>query len=319
MKRVILGVVAAALALGATAHAQTTDQERRELRERLRELQQEMRDVQRRLGNQSFDGRLEPLVLSLSGNRGRLGVVVRTERDPEGEVGAVIEAVTPDGPSDEAGLKAGDVVITVNGEQLAQTARRWQTTGDRLIEIARELEIGDTVRVEYERDGQQHQATIVARRVPGSSYSLVSPDARVGMLEGSRDAVISAERMADRVARVAGELNLRRLGDEPGSFVFSFGSRWADMELTALDEELGSYFGTTEGLLVVRAPRDGMLNLKGGDVILRIGGRVPTSPSHATRILRSYEPGDEIRIEIMRNRQRSTVSSTVREDGGGSF
>ncbi|HET7039081.1 MAG TPA: PDZ domain-containing protein, partial [Gemmatimonadales bacterium] len=91
------------------------------------------------------------------------------------------------------------------------------------------------------------------------------------------------------------------------------GQRWADMELTTIDADLGSYFGTTEGLLVVRAPKDSFLNLKSGDVILRIGGRVPTSPSHAVRILRSYEPGDEVVVQIMRNKQRTEVKGTVPE------
>src|SRR3970040_279613 len=97
------------------------------------------------------------------------------------------------------------------------------------------------------------------------------------------------------------------------------GTRWSDMELTTLDADLGAYFGTTEGLLVVRAPKDSLLSLKSGDVILRIGGRLPTSPSHAVRILRSYEPGDEIRVEIMRNRRRTEVTATVPERERGAF
>jgi S1-C subfamily serine protease len=81
-----------------------------------------------------------------------------------------------------------------------------------------------------------------------------------------------------------------------------------------LDEDLGAYFGTKEGLLVVRAPSDADLNLRSGDVILQIDGRAPTSPSHALRILRSYEGGETVSMQIMRNKSRTTVDFTVPEN-----
>jgi S1-C subfamily serine protease len=100
------------------------------------------------------------------------------------------------------------------------------------------------------------------------------------------------------------------------SMVFSLSDRWLDMELVALNPELGEYFGTSEGLLVIRTPRDGALNLRAGDVILRIGGRTPTSQASAVRMLRSYEEGETVEIEIMRQKRRTTVSGTIpsRED-----
>jgi hypothetical protein len=76
------------------------------------------------------------------------------------------------------------------------------------------------------------------------------------------------------------------------------------MELVELSPGLGRYFGTDSGLLVVRAPSDPALKLEDGDVIRRIGGREPGSVSHAMRILRSYEEGEALELEIMRE-QRS--------------
>jgi serine protease Do len=94
---------------------------------------------------------------------------------------------------------------------------------------------------------------------------------------------------------------------------------WLDMELVTLNEELGSYFGTTQGVLVVRAPEETSLNLRSGDVILDIDGREPSSPSHALRIMRSYEPGETMRIEVMRDKRRQTITATVPERDGGFF
>jgi hypothetical protein len=48
-------------------------------------------------------------------------------------------------------------------------------------------------------------------------------------------------------------------------------------------------------------------------VILSIGGRKPTSPAHAMRILRSYDTGEAVSIEIMRHERRQTLSWTVPE------
>jgi S1-C subfamily serine protease len=97
----------------------------------------------------------------------------------------------------------------------------------------------------------------------------------------------------------------------PGLRASLFTNRWSSIELTTLDAGLGSYFGTTEGVLVVRAPADSLLGLRSGDVIQRIGGRVPTSPSHALRILRSYEPGDRVELDVMRERRAQRLNAVV--------
>src|SRR3982074_3500946 len=45
-------------------------------------------------------------------NRGRIGVIVDTKVNTAGDkVGARVEGVTPGGPAEKAGLKAGDAII----------------------------------------------------------------------------------------------------------------------------------------------------------------------------------------------------------------
>ncbi len=91
------------------------------------------------------------------------------------------------------------------------------------------------------------------------------------------------------------------------------GSPWLDVELVTLDEDLGAYFGTTDGLLVIEAPGDEAIDLRSGDVILNVDGREPSSQSHLFRILRSYEPGETMVLEVLRNRTRVNVSVEVPE------
>ena len=75
---------------------------------------------------------------------------------------------------------------------------------------------------------------------------------------------------------------------------------WLDMEMASLNPELEDYFGVDQGVLVFRGPGDDSLPLRGGDVIVAIDGRVVTSPTHAMRILKSYQPDETMVLEIVR-------------------
>jgi S1-C subfamily serine protease len=83
------------------------------------------------------------------------------------------------------------------------------------------------------------------------------------------------------------------------------------MQLATLTPQLGAYFGTGKGVLVLRAPRDAAFNLQDGDVILSIDGREPTSGSHATRILGSYQPGEKIKLELMRQHKKTGIDAVM--------
>ncbi|HWP36563.1 MAG TPA: PDZ domain-containing protein [Gemmatimonadales bacterium] len=307
-------LAAAAPLVAQQGATQQQERERREVEERMRELRNEMRELERRLNEMDRRqgravARAAPRVWSsgpfvtFMGNRARLGVTVRTERNPRVDsIGAELVGVTPGGPAEEAGLRSGDVITVFNGERLAgrypAAGERESEPGRKLVDFARDLEDGDTVQVEYRRGGETRRATIVARDLePGGWSGFVTVD--------PPSVKIDAERLRDMAAGMAGR-----------SMVFSLSDRWLDMELVALNPELGEYFGVSDGLLVIRAPRDGTLNLRAGDVILRIGGRTPTSQASAVRILRSYDEGETVEIEIMRQKRRMTVTGTIpsRED-----
>ena len=96
-----------------------------------------------------------------------------------------------------------------------------------------------------------------------------------------------------------------------GRFEFMAGSPLADLELAPLNPDLGQYFGTTDGVLVIRAPGDSSLGLKGGDVVQAVDGRKPASPAHLLRILRSYDRGETFKLDILRNRKRATITARL--------
>src|SRR5882762_8759570 len=61
----------------------------------------------------------------------------------------------------------------------------------------------------------------------------------------------------------------------------------------------------------VRAPKDSALALRAGDVILSIGGRKPTTPPQALRILRSYDRGESFEVVVLRQKKRVTLTAKV--------
>lgn len=242
-------------------------------------------------------------VFSFSGQRGRIGVVVNTAADADKDkIGARIEAVTPGSPAAKAGLKADDIITKFGGTALGG-ARAEEADesgpGMKLLELARALDPGDSVQVEYRRGTETKRATIVAEDLGGDMSFRRAPQAW-GEFPRMREFEVEPGRV-----EIFGP-------DGPG-FSFFMGAPWAGLNLVTLDADLGEYFGTREGVLVVKAPGDSALPLKSGDVILAIDGRKPTSPEHAIRILRSYQQGEAVKLDLMRQKRRTTATWTVPE------
>ena len=62
--------------------------------------------------------------------------------------------------------------------------------------------------------------------------------------------------------------------------LFMMGTPLEDLELAPLNRDLGRYFGTSEGILVINVPEESRLGLKAGDVVLRwMGGRRSVRPT----------------------------------------
>ncbi len=232
-------------------------------------------------------------VYAFGDNRGRIGVIVDPRVNAAGDkVGARVDGITPGGPAEKAGLKVGDVITRFNGTALGGAESEDAENsgpGMKLIDLARKLEPGDTVQVEYRRGTDARKATLVAEDL-GSSGHFEMP----GM---------------GQMKELMPEMHMG-----PGNdFEFAFGSPWGGIELVELNPDLGDYFGTREGVLVVSAPEDSTLALKGGDVIVSIGGRKPTSPMQAMRILRSYDAAESVTLDVLRKQKHVTVTWKVPE------
>jgi S1-C subfamily serine protease len=97
----------------------------------------------------------------------------------------------------------------------------------------------------------------------------------------------------------------------PHAPMHEFFRNWGGLEMVNLTPALGEYFGTDTGLLVVRGPGQKDIDIQDGDVILQIGGRTPDSPAHATRIMRSYQPGEKMAVQLIRKKKKINVEITM--------
>jgi membrane-associated protease RseP (regulator of RpoE activity) len=312
--RFILTITALMVGFGVMPMAAQEQEQRRELERRLEELRQQMRDVESQLREIRGDDNFFRGVVTFSSNRAQLGVFVQTEADPDTDgIGALLQSVTEGGAAEAAGLEDGDIVISFDVERLA--GRYPAADPDesepaaKLIDLIGDKEPGDEVTIEYQRDGQTHSTVVTLSEQDGWFRAYSGPDFEV--VRPSWPTPVPPP-------------NVRLLTDPPGRgfTVYSlFGDRWGDMELVSLTEELGRYFGTPEGLLVIKPPEEEEIGLQAGDVILSIDGRDPGTPSRALRIIRSYEEGETINLQVMRDQSRTTVSYVVpeREDTWSRF
>jgi S1-C subfamily serine protease len=192
--------------------------------------------------------------------------------------GVKVMSVSPGGPAERAGLQAGDVLVSIDDVPLKGDDEH--TPRAKLLRHLRNVEPGQRVKVQYRRGDKTASADIVTEALDRGGFPAFPGLPAPHML----------------------------CGPYAGAFGLA--------QLAPLTPQLGRYFGTEEGLLVVRAPKDGRLKLEDGDVILDIDGRKPQSPAHAFRILGSYQSGERVKINVLRMKKRVTLDVAVPESTG---
>lgn len=235
--------------------------------------------------------------LAFSG-RPVLGITIEGNNQDGPVEGVEVRGVTPGGAAFEAGLRTGDIISAINGESL--TADSSAAANGKLMDFMKGVQEGDTLDLDYLRDGKQASVELQPQAAGTRSFTFSN-----GMPGAPRPPRAPSVMIAPSPS-VAPRIHEFMVWHNDGG--------WGDMEMVTLTSDLGSYFGTDEGLLVVRAPSGGDLQLKDGDVIQSIDGREPSSIAHAMRILASYQPGEQLQIEIMRDKRKRTLEVRIPDE-----
>lgn len=217
-------------------------------------------------------------------NRARIGVELGEVAEADGRTGIRLRDVQEGGPAARAGIRPGDILLSLNGTDLGDDPT------ERLLTLLADVEPGDTVTLSFSREGSRQTARVVTDRAEG--LSIFGPGGRSRVWSFPR-----GDRLRPTVVAPDARVRLRQL----------LGN---GVELVAMNEGLGEYFGVSEGVLVASADEGSALGLQPGDVILSIDGRRVQDPGHAMSIIRSYRPDESLTFEIMRDRRRTTVTGT---------
>jgi C-terminal processing protease CtpA/Prc len=312
-------------------------------RRQLRETSREIARVNREVALARTDGNSSSFVFATPG-RPVIGVILGDADD----VGVKVLGVSPDGPSERAGIKQGDVIVALGGRVLAAVDESGNTKGGLYIAL-QEMKANEPVIVSVERGGQTLDLTVVPElREPMTRHTIsrftsapVAPSAPGEVIRVDSIVVpeIDTEALAEQIVQIRIEIDERRVSmesgefaphdgefefefhelSELGDFALSDANIWFGMPMTQglklaeIDPGLGEYFKTDRGVLVLKAKADNDLQLETGDVILQVGNTDVNSPAEFMRALRDFHSGDEFKMDIKRKRKSRTLTTVMPE------
>jgi S1-C subfamily serine protease len=257
-----------------------------EARARLANAAREVAELSTQLGREAMVGDGRRTVVISGDRRAVLGVQIDNASD---KTGARVLHVSPGGPAEEAGLRDGDIIVSVDGKPIAGRDNAGRVLVDQMHGVKPEQK----VKVRVLRAGKNKDFVVVARPM---------------MFENRL--VMRGPEMVGETVDLRGPMGPFPMVREFHGFI---PREFSGMELASLTPKLGAYFGTSEGVLVVQAPENDVLKLEDGDVIQSIDGRKIDDGAHAMRILRSYRSGEKLNLTVLRQRKPMTLAITMPE------
>ena len=299
-----------------------TEQARKDLeqmREQMREMSRKMADLSAKLGD--VGPRAYAYRYIGDPDRAMIGVVF-SDADYDHTHGLRVDAVTPGGPAEKAGLRHGDVITSIDGKAITQDNR------DETPRPLKDLKVGQSVKIGIARDGKNSEITVKAERREPFNFAYAFGDndqfMKLGKLEALRQ--LDGDLLPpdfDKHVRERAEMAVKnahvdnaRIAEHAAAAAervvnrFRFASPWWGLNLSGLNPDLGAYFGTDHGVLVLSADNAALKSLKSGDVLLDIDGDKIEEPEDAFRLLRERRAGDELKVQVLR--QHKTISLNMK-------
>jgi C-terminal processing protease CtpA/Prc len=207
--------------------------------------------------------------------------------------GAVITLIDHDAPAGQIGLKANDVVLQLNGQNIE--------SAEQLRKMLREIPPRRKVSIEISRDGN-----IQTLAVELADRQLLGHAVWVKIGDGS-----------DGDGAPASMGILPGTGNAPASGGFHMPFFGSSLNVGAMVEplttQMAEYLGVQNGLMVKQVERKSeaaAAGLKAFDVILKVGSEQVANLASWERALRSNQ-GKPVQVTILRDKKQQTVTMQV--------
>lgn len=210
--------------------------------------------------------------------------------------GVGVEKVIENSPAAQAGLVNGDVIVKFDGEDI-QSIRK-------LSRLINEVAPDHQAKITVLRGGSEREisATIGKRSVPTFQES-----------GGTLRDMYVLPGIPEFPQTPSGQFPAPPNIDK-NLFIWRIGGRQIGVGVTPLTEQLGDYFGITNGKgLLINDVRENSpakkAGLKAGDIIVEADGKEVYEISDLTRVLNEKKEGD-VNLTIIRDRNRQTIKVT---------
>ena len=277
----------------------------------------------------------EPMIAALGGGP-RLGIEIRDLGKEDlakfklsSQQGVAVEQVTKDSAAEKAGVKAGDVVVQFDGENVRSAAQ--------LTRLVRETVAGRTVKMAVMRDGKRMDLD-VAPAEADNVFNLAMAGERMPNIEKHLEIVPEGGQQFTFKRRVPGQPmpapggnftweervpapgrpplpeggTLRFFGEDAGNMVVTPGRGRLGVNVQELAPELATYFGVKDGLLVNGVQADtpaAKAGIKAGDVIGSVNGKAVGSPDELIKELADKD--GEVTIGVTRDKKPLSLKATL--------
>jgi S1-C subfamily serine protease len=192
--------------------------------------------------------------------------------------GLLVAEVVPDSPADKSGLQDGDIIVSVNGENMSPETD--------LADLISNMEPGDSVTVEINRTGEDLQEILIIL----GEHPENSEKAYLGIVYHTIPPMRQFE--FNRKGRLPFDLpEFDGEGDLP------FNLPGPHFELPE-----GLQSGVIIGEITPDSPAE-QAGLQTGDIITEINGQALESPRDMVALIAGLKPGDEISLTVIHEKQ----------------
>jgi PDZ domain-containing secreted protein len=193
--------------------------------------------------------------------------------------GVLIRDVAPQGPAAQAGIRAGDYILSIDEEDVSSPQE--------LTSHIEQLEPGKQVKITIWRQGREQNMT-----------ARLASREQVGFREQRQD------QFPPRRDRRQDQFRERQQGERRGQSQQD--QAWLGVQLQETRDQRGVQVARIfEGGPAARA------GLRQGDVLLKIDDREVSSPDDASEVIERFDPNDRVELVVLRDGEEQELTATL--------